>query len=49
MTITIVGEAKQLLFECRQRKRIGEHICYMEDVKANAIGYEFITAAMYRR
>lgn len=31
------------------RKTAGEHICYMEDVKANAIGYEFIAAAMYRR
>ena len=30
-------------------KTAGEHICYMEDVKANAIGYEFIAAAMYRR
>jgi hypothetical protein len=24
----------------------GVHICYMEDVKANAIGYEFITGKM---
>ena len=30
-------------------KTAGEHICYMEDVKANAIGYEFIAAAMYKR
>lgn len=26
----------------------GPHICYMEDVKANAIGYEFITEKMLR-
>lgn len=26
----------------------GPHICYMEDVKANAIGYEFITGKMLR-
>lgn len=26
----------------------GAHICYMEDVKANAIGYEFITGKMLR-
>lgn len=30
-------------------KTVGEHICYMEDVKANAIGYEFIATAMYKR
>jgi len=26
----------------------GSHICYMEDVRANAIGYEFITGKMIR-
>lgn len=26
----------------------GSHICYMENVKANAIGYEFITEKMLR-
>jgi plasmid segregation protein ParM len=25
----------------------GIHICYMEDVRANAIGYEFITKQMF--